>query len=77
MIESLRALGQVPRERRPDGIALVYAESQAIRRGIRLSSEEMRSMHRSLLGCDVPHLAPDGTPTFIILSNDEIAHRLK
>jgi len=77
MIESLRALGQVPRERRPDGIAHVYAESQAIRRGIRLSSEEMRSMHRSLLGCDVPHLAPDGTPTFIILSNDEIAHRLK
>lgn len=77
MIESLRPMGSLPRERRTEGIAAIYARSQAIKRGVRLTTEEMRTLVRELFACKVPHLTADGRPTYFILSFDELGSRLR
>jgi DNA mismatch repair protein MutL len=77
MLDGLRLMGVVPRERRHEGVAAVYASKQAMRRGERLTPDEMRTLVQDLFACQQPHLSPSGAPTFIIIPYEELASRLR
>ena len=77
MMQSLEDVGRLPRERRREGIAAVYAARQAMRRGDRLSGGEMRALVRDLFACSVPHLTPHGEPTYIVIPFDELVQRFR
>lgn len=77
ILQALEASGSLPRERRKEGIASIYAARQAVRRGDRLGSEEAASLLRELFACAVPHITPRGDATYIILTFEELAQRCK
>lgn len=76
LIDSLQHGGTIPKERRFDHIATMFAAKQAIRRGDRLGTEEMQTLVENLLKCALPHLTPEGKPTFFLLPFDELSSRL-
>jgi DNA mismatch repair protein MutL len=77
MMQSLEDIGRLPRERRREGVAAVYAAKQAMRRGERLTSPEMRSLVKDLFSCAVPHVTPQGEPTYIVIPFDELVQRFQ
>jgi DNA mismatch repair protein MutL len=62
---------------RHEALARAIARRSAIRPGQRLSPPEMRKLIDQLFACEVPFAAPDGRPTFIRLSVDELARRFE
>ncbi len=77
ILDSLRSLGMIPRDRRTEGVAAVYAAKQAIRKGIRLTTDEMQKLVSDLFACTTPHTSPSGVPTYMIIPFDELATRLR
>ncbi|MBC8124455.1 MAG: hypothetical protein H7X70_01860, partial [Candidatus Kapabacteria bacterium] len=75
ILQALEETGSLPKERRKEGIASVYATRQAIRRGDKLNSTEAATLIRDLFTCSVPHITPKGDPTYIILTYEELAQR--
>jgi len=75
ILQALEETGSLPKERRKEGIASVYATRQAIRRGDKLNSTEAAALIRDLFACSVPHITPKGDPTYVILTYEELAQR--
>jgi len=75
ILQSLELEARMPRDRRREGVAAVFAAQQAMRRGDRLSGDEMRTLVKDLFACHVPHLTPTGKPTYIVISLDELVQR--
>jgi len=62
-------------EAQRDRLARAVARRSAIRAGMRLSENEMRSLIDQLFQCQEPYRAPDGRATLVKLSVDEIRTR--
>ncbi|HYE57792.1 MAG TPA: hypothetical protein VD948_04770, partial [Rhodothermales bacterium] len=77
VLASFRDLREQGRLRRHEALARAIARRSAIRAGQRLTPPEMRKLIDQLFGCEVPYAAPDGRPTFIRLSVDELARRFE
>lgn len=77
ILQSLEDVGTLPRDKRRDGIAAVYAAKQAMRRGDRLTSPEMRALVKDLFACSVPHVTPHGEPTYVVIPFDELVQRFR
>ncbi len=75
ILQALEETGSLPKERRKEGIASVYATRQAIRRGDKLNATEAAALIRDLFACSVPHVTPKGDPTYVILTYEELAQR--
>ncbi len=75
IVEELEISGRLPLERRREGIASIYASKQAVRKGDTLSDAEAASLIRDLFACNVPHLAPDGRPSYVVITYEELAQR--
>lgn len=58
-------------------LAKSFAKKLAVKRGKKLELEEMVSIRENLFSCLVPDISPEGKPTFILLSFDELTKRLK
>jgi len=54
-----------------------FAKKMAIRKGKKLHQQEMNLLIENLFSCKVPEMAPDGKPTMVILSYDELQKKLK
>ncbi|MBK6290230.1 MAG: DNA mismatch repair endonuclease MutL [Ignavibacteria bacterium] len=75
ILQALEQSGTLPKERRKEGIASVYAARQAIRRGDKLNTTETAALVRDLFACAVPHVTPRGEATYIIITFEELAQR--
>ena len=60
---------------RPDNVARSIAHCGAIRPGLELNVDEMRTLVDRLFQCSQPFQAPDGRPTLIQITLDELKHR--
>jgi DNA mismatch repair protein MutL len=58
-------------------VARTMAKSMAIFRKTKLQTEEMEAILEQLLACKVPDLTPDGNPTMIFTSFDELNKKFK
>jgi DNA mismatch repair protein MutL len=56
-----------------EAIARTFAKRTAIKWGKQMSKEEMAEMIDRLFACDIPHFAPEGAPTLVILNADRLA----
>lgn len=61
----------------PDNLARSTARRGAVRAGNRLSPKEMRALIDQLFECDFPYVSPDGRPTMITLSGEELRERFE
>lgn len=77
ILQALEDHGRLPREHRIDGIAAAFASIQAVKRGEKLNNDELRSLARDLFQCSLPHLTPDGRPTYIVVPFDELVQRFR
>ena len=60
-----------------EALALSLARSAAIRPGRPLTSEEMEEMVATLFSTESNRITPDGKPVLILLTDDELATRLR
>lgn len=60
---------------RRDGLARSFARCRAFRHGHGLSEQESRSLIDQLFACEMPFASPDGRPTMVKLSMDELERR--
>ena len=58
-------------------IAKSLAKSMAIFRKSRLETEEMEGMIEQLFACKIPDLTPDGNPTMIFISFEDLNKKFK
>lgn len=75
LIEQFRTLRERLRLPHRDTLARAIARRSAIRHGQRLAQPEMRLLIDQLFACEAPMAAPDGRPTLVRLSTDELAKR--
>lgn len=75
LIEQFRGLRERLRLPHRDTLARAIARRSAIRHGQRLAQPEMRLLIDQLFACEAPFAAPDGRPTLVRLSTDELAKR--
>ena len=58
-----------------ENLARSMARRGAVRAGIKLSPKEMRALIDQLFQCESPYVSPDGRPTMIRLSGNELRER--
>jgi DNA mismatch repair protein MutL len=77
VLESLKSPGQDHNIDQSQLLAKTMAKKLAIKRGKMLHQEEMDSLVESLFSCKVPGVSPDGKPTMLVISFDELNKKLK
>ncbi len=77
VLASFRGYREGPRLRRHEALARAMARRSGVRRGQRLSAVQMRTLIEELFACEMPTVAPDGRPTYVRLSVDELARRFE
>lgn len=75
LLGPFRELREAHRLPRADALARAMARRGAIRAGQRLAAAEMRTLVDQLFACEAPHVAPDGRPTLVRITLDELARR--
>ena len=60
-----------------ENLARSMARRGAVRAGMKLSPREMRSLIDQLFQCESPYVSPDGRPTLIRLSGNELRERFE
>ncbi len=58
-----------------ENLARSIARKSAVQPGTRLSHKEMRALIDQLFLCEMPYSSPDGRPTIVKLSVDELRER--
>jgi DNA mismatch repair protein MutL len=77
VLEGLRNLGSEARSNHRQALARTLARRLAIKRGRQLQPEEVNSIIENLFACNIPDVAPDGKPTMVLISFDELYRKLK
>jgi len=77
VLESLKSPGQVHNSEKRLAIAKAMAKKLSVKRGKKLHQEEIDSIIENLIACQVPALSPDGKPTMLIISWEELQAKLK
>ena len=75
LLGPFRGLRESQRLPRHEALAQAMARRGALRAGQRLSAPEMRALVDQLFACEIPHVAPDGRPTLVRITLDELARR--
>jgi DNA mismatch repair protein MutL len=77
VLESLKNPGSPGKQGGVEIMASAVARRVAVKRGKRLLQEEQEAIVEGLFACKVPEISPDGKPTMIILSQEEMMKRFK
>ncbi|MFZ4523578.1 MAG: DNA mismatch repair endonuclease MutL [Bacteroidales bacterium] len=77
VLESLKSPGLGNKSDQAQQLAKALAKKSSIRRGRKLHQEEMDSLIETLFACNVPGVSPDGKPTMVVLSYDELHTKFK
>ena len=75
IVDQYRAFERVEGLGGRENLARSMARRGAVRAGIKLSAREMRSLIDQLFQCDSPYVSPDGRPTMIRMSGNELRER--
>lgn len=75
LLGPFRGLRETHRLPRHEALARAVGRRGAIRPGQRLTTPEMRTLVDQLFACESPHVAPDGRPTLVRITLDELARR--
>ena len=75
IVDQYRAFERVEGLTGRENLARSMARRGAVRAGIKLSPKEMRSLIDQLFQCQTPYVSPDGRPTMIRLSGNELRER--
>lgn len=60
-----------------DNLARSISRRSAIKQGVKMSTKEMRTLIDQLFLCKMPYHCPDGRPTMIRLTLEELEHRFR
>lgn len=77
VLESLKTPGRESKLSQGQVLAKTLARKLAVKRGKRLHQEEIDAMIENLFACNVPELSPDGKPTMVIISYDDLDRKFK
>ncbi|MCX6307028.1 MAG: DNA mismatch repair endonuclease MutL [Bacteroidetes bacterium] len=77
VLESLKSPGQEQKNDQSQVLAKAMAKKLSIKRGKKLYQEEMDSLVENLFACKVPGISPDGKPTMLVISYDELNTKFK
>ena len=77
LLESLKSSGQENKFSQNQVMAKSLAMKLSIKRGKKLHQEEIDSLIENLFACMVPDMSPDGKPTMVILSYEELNKKFK
>ncbi len=77
MLESLKAPGNDNKNNQKQLMAKSLAMKLSVKRGRKLHQEEIDSLIENLFACKVPDVSPDGKPTMVIYSFDELYRKFK
>lgn len=75
VIEEMSQTGGLSGTKRQERIARAMARKAAMDHGRKLQPEEMMQLIDELFACDQPYAAPNGKPTMVTLSLDELEKR--
>lgn len=75
IVDQYRAFERVEGLSGRENLARSMARRGAVRAGIPLSSREMRALIDQLFQCESPYVSPDGRPTMIRMSGNELRER--
>jgi len=75
IVDQYRLFERVERLSGRENLARSVARRGAVRAGMKLSPGEMRSLIDQLFHCASPYVSPDGRPTIITLSGEELRER--
>ncbi len=77
VLESLKTPGRESKLSQGQLLAKTLARRLAVKRGKRLHQEEIDAMIENLFACNVPELSPDGKPTMVVISYDDLDRKFK
>jgi DNA mismatch repair protein MutL len=77
VLESLKSPGKENKMNQSLTLAKTLAKKLSIKRGKRLHQQEIDSMIENLFACMIPDTSPDGKPTMVIQSFEELNRKLK
>ncbi len=65
------------RKKEENKLARTMARRLSLKQGKQLNPQEVSSLIRQLMSCAVPDISPDGKPTMLLLSFEELANKFK
>jgi DNA mismatch repair protein MutL len=77
VIESLKSPGQDHKTDQIQLLAKAMAKRLSIKRGKKLHQEEVNALIETLFACNVPGVSPEGKPTMLVISYDELNTKFK
>lgn len=75
VIDQFKTFERVDKLTGKENLARSIARKSAVRAGTRMSHKEMRALIDQLFQCEMPFISPDGRPTIVKLSVDELRQR--
>lgn len=75
ILDAQKNSGNLTASRRQEKMAQAMATRTAIEYGKTLHADEMSNLIDELFGCDLPYTAPNGKPTIVTLTLDELEKR--
>lgn len=77
IVDQYRMFEKVEKLSGRENLARSVARRGAVRAGIKLSPREMRALIDQLFQCEMPYVSPEGRPTMIRLSGNELRERFE
>ncbi|MCX6267137.1 MAG: hypothetical protein NTW16_07245, partial [Bacteroidetes bacterium] len=77
VLESLKSPAQEHKMDQSQLLAKTMAKKLSIKRGKKLFQEEIDALIENLFACKVPEVSPEGKPTMLVLSYDELNTKFK
>jgi DNA mismatch repair protein MutL len=77
VLESLKSPGKDSRLGQGQLLAKAMAKKLSVKRGKRLHKQEIESIIEDLFSCNLPEISPDGKPTMVMLTFEELNRKFK
>jgi DNA mismatch repair protein MutL len=77
VIESLKSPGQDHKSDQAQMLARAMAKKLAVKRGRKMHQEEVDALIENLFACKAPGISPEGKPTMLVISYDELHTKFK
>jgi DNA mismatch repair protein MutL len=77
VLETLKTPGQDYKADHNRFLAKTIAKRMSIKRGRKLHQEEIDTLIENLFACEAPGISPDGKPTMMVISFDELFAKFK
>ncbi len=77
VLESLKSPGRDSKLAQGQLLAKAMAKKLSVKRGKRLHKEELETIIKDLFACNMPEISPDGKPTMVMLTFEELNRKFK